>query len=156
MGYVDKHLGADEAVVFRTRLHPVIFAGAATFSAFVIGVVLLIVRRNQLAGETVLTLSLIGAAIVVVSLASPYIRWQTSEFAVTSRRVIVKLGLLWVHTVELLIPNIETVTVDQSIWGRLLGYGTLRIAGTEGTVEAFARVSRPTALREAVLRRARR
>jgi len=63
----------------------------------------------------------------------------------------IKVGLLSVHTVELLNPKVEAIGVDQTLAGRLLGYGTLRITGTGGTVEAFPRVARPDALRDAVM-----
>jgi len=146
--------GPGEQVVFRTRLHPVVFAGAAGSSALVIGIVTLIVHRNELSGDTIRLLWLVAALLVALAFVSPYVRWRTSEFAVTSRRVLVKVGLLSVHTLELLIPKVEAIGVDQTIAGRLLGYGTLRIVGTGGTVEAFPRVAEPQALREAVLRQA--
>ena len=154
MGYIDKHLAPGEQVVFRTRLHPVIFAGTAAFAAFVLGVVGLIVSRNELTARTVALLWLAGVIIAIGSLLPLYVRWQTSEFAVTDRRVLVKVGLLSVHTLELLLPKVEAIGVDQTIGGRLLGYGTLRIVGTGGTVEAFARVAQPQALREAVVSQA--
>jgi uncharacterized membrane protein YdbT with pleckstrin-like domain len=154
MSYIEKHLAPGEELAFRTRLHPVIFAGTVTFAACVIGVTVLIVARNALAPETIRLLWLAAAAIVVVSFAPPYLRWRTSEFAVTNRRVLVKVGLLSIHTVELLLPKVEAIAVDQTLAGRLLGYGTLRIVGTGGTVEAFPRVSRPQGLREAVARQA--
>jgi len=156
MSYVEKHLTPGEEIAFRTRLHPVIFAGTATFAACVIGATALIVARNELAPETVRLLWLAAVAIVAVSFSSPYLRWRTSEFAVTNRRVLVKVGLLSVHTVELLLPKVEAIAVDQTIAGRLFGYGTLRIVGTGGSVEAFPRVAQPEALREAVVRQAPR
>jgi uncharacterized membrane protein YdbT with pleckstrin-like domain len=152
MGYIEKHLAPGEQVVFRTRLHPVIFAGTAAFAAFVLGVVVLIVSRNELAPRTVALLWLAGVLVGPGSLLPLYVRWQTSEFAVTDRRVLVKVGLLSVHTLEVLLPKVEAIGVDQTIGGRLLGYGTLRIVGTGGTVEEFARVAHPQALREAVVR----
>src|SRR5947207_395508 len=143
MAYFPKHLAPGGQAVFRTRLHPVIFAGTAAFAAFVLGVVGLIVSRNELTARTVALLWLAGVIIAIGSLLPLYVRWQTSEFAVTDRRVLVKVGLLSVHTLELLLPKVEAIGVDQTIGGRLLGYGTLRIVGTGGTVEAFARVAQP-------------
>src|SRR3989475_10797297 len=154
MGYIEKHLAPGERVVFRTRLHPVIFAGTAAFAAFVVGVVGLIVSRNELTARTVALLWLAGVIIAIGSLLPLYVRWQTSGFAVTDRRGLVKVGLLSVHTVELLLPKAEAIGVDQTIRGRLLGYGTLRIVGTGGPGEAFARVAQPQALREAVVSQA--
>src|SRR5689334_2578835 len=156
MGYVEKHLAPDEEIAFRTRLHPVVFAGTVTFAACVIGATALIVARNELAPETVRLLWLAAAGIIVVSFVSPYLRWRTSEFAVTNRRVLVKVGLLSVHTVELLLGKVEAIAVDQPLTGRLLGYGTLRVVGTGGSVEAFPRVARPDAFRDAVVRQSPR
>src|SRR5881396_4125762 len=115
MGYIEKHLAPGEQVVFRTRLHPVIFAGTAAFAVFVLGVVALIVSRNELAARTVALLWLAGVLVALGSLLPPYVRWQTSEFAVTDRRVLVKMGLLSVHTLELVLPKVEAIGVEPPI-----------------------------------------
>src|SRR5712692_4142545 len=117
MSYIEKHLAPGEEVAFRTRLHPVIFAGTATFAACVVGATLLVIARNELSAGTIRLLWLAAVAIVAVSFASPYLRWRTSEFAVTNRRVLVKVGLLSVHTVELLLPKVEAIAVDQTLTG---------------------------------------
>ena len=151
MSYVDRHLGPDERVVYRTRYHMILFGGALWFTAIVFGIVALIVHRNDLPPETVRRLWLAGAAVAASGFISPFARWRTSEFAVTTVRVIAKTGIVSVHTIELLLPKVEAVEVDQSLAGRLLGYGTLRVVGTGGTDESFARVANPEGLREAVL-----
>src|SRR5207244_10666632 len=154
MGCIERRLAPGEQVVFRTRLHPVIFAGTAAFAAFVLAVVGLIVSRNELTARTVALLWLAGVIIAIGSLLPLYVRWQTSEFAVTDRRVLVKVGLLSVHTLELLLPKVEAIGVDQTIGGRLLGHGTLRIAGPGAPGETLGRVAQPQALRDAVVRQA--
>ena len=108
-------------------------------------------HRNALAPETVRLLWLAAVLTIIISFVSPYLRWRTSEFAVTTRRVLVKVGLVSIHTVELLLPKGEAIGVDQPLAGRLLGYGTLRLVGTGGTVEIFPRVARAEAVREAVV-----
>src|SRR5437660_2241638 len=114
MSYVDRHLTPEETVVFRTRLHPVVFAGTAFFAACVIAVVVLIVTRNDLPAESVRLLSLAGVAVALGSFVTPVLRWRTSEFAVTTSRVLVKIGLLSVHTLELMLPKVETIGVDEA------------------------------------------
>jgi uncharacterized membrane protein YdbT with pleckstrin-like domain len=156
MSYIDRHLVPDEQVVFRTRLHPIVLGSTITFAACVVGATVLIIVRNELAPETVRLLWLAAAGVILVSLAPPVLRWRTSEFAVTNRRVLVKIGLLSVHTVELLLPKVEAMSVDQSFAGRVLGYGTLRLSGSGGTVEVFPRVARPEGLREALVEQAPR
>ena len=151
MPYIDRHLVPGEQVIFRTRFHPVMFAGTGFFALCVVGVAALIVQRNALAPETVRLLWLAAFLTIIISFVSPYLRWRTSEFAVTTRRVLVKVGLVSIHTVELLLPKVEAIGVDQPFTGRLLGYGTLRLVGTGGTVEIFPRVARAEAVREAVV-----
>ena len=156
MSYVDKHLVPGEKVVFRTRLHPIVFGSSAFFAVCVLGIAALVVTRNALPRETVGILWLAAVVIAIVSLAPSWLRWRTSEFVVTDQRVLVKIGLLAVHTLEILLAKVEAIGVDQPLAGRLLGYGTLRIVGTGGTVEEFERVARPDGLREAVVRQAPR
>src|SRR5262245_25361779 len=112
MAYVDQTLGPDERVVFKTRLHPVIFIGAISFAAFAPLAPALIIRHNELPSDTNRMMALVGAAVAVISLVPPLARWYTSEFAVTNRRVLVKVGLLSVHTLELLLGKVEAIGVD--------------------------------------------
>ncbi|MFN8545770.1 MAG: PH domain-containing protein [Candidatus Binatia bacterium] len=154
MSYVDRHLGPGERVEFRTRLHPVLFTGTVGFGLAVAAAVVLVVQRNELGLEAVLRLVGGGIAATALSVVGPYVRWRTSEFAVTDRRVLVKLGFLSVRTVDLLVGKVEAVSVDQTPLGRLLGFGTVQITGTGGTIEAFSHVARPFGFRDAVLRHA--
>src|SRR2546426_4559076 len=125
MAYIDNPLAPGEQVVFRTRLHPVIFAGTATFAAFVLGAVALIVSRNELSPRTVALLWLAGVVIGPGSLLPLYVRWRTSEFAVTDRRGLGKGGGLSVRTLEGGLSKGAALGGDQTNGGRRLGYGTL-------------------------------
>ena len=68
---------------------------------------------------------------------SPLIENWTSEYAITNKRVIIKIGLISRKTLEMNLSKIESVNVDQSIFGRLLGYGAITIIGTGGTRDIF-------------------
>lgn len=63
-------------------------------------------------------------------------RWS-DEFVVTNKRIICKTGIFSRRTLEMNLNKIETVNVDQSIFGRIFGYGTIAIIGTGGTRESF-------------------
>lgn len=80
----------------------------------------------------------------------PLVERVTSEYAITNKRVIVKRGLISRRTLELNLQRVESVSVDQSILGRLLGYGTITIIGTGGTREPFHRIAHPLEFRKAV------
>jgi uncharacterized membrane protein YdbT with pleckstrin-like domain len=86
-------------------------------------------------------------AILTLFIAPLIDRWS-DEFAITNKRVIVKTGLISRKTLEMNISKIESVNVDQSILGRILGYGTIKVIGTGGTREEFHKIKRPLQFRK--------
>jgi uncharacterized membrane protein YdbT with pleckstrin-like domain len=74
---------------------------------------------------------------------SPIIQFNTSEFCLTNRRIVFKLGLIRLKVIGMNLSKIESIEVDQNLLGRLLGYGTLSIHGTGGTMEKFFCVKQP-------------
>ncbi len=58
-----------------------------------------------------------------------YFRLRSIEQGVTNKRVILKTGIISRHTEELKLSSIETVEIEQSIWGRMFGYGTVKLTG---------------------------
>ena len=75
------------------------------------------------------------------------IRRACTELAVTDRRVIYKSGLLARHTLEMNRSKVESVDVDQSLLGRLLGFGTITVRGTGGSLEPIRLISDPLTFR---------
>jgi uncharacterized membrane protein YdbT with pleckstrin-like domain len=73
----------------------------------------------------------------------PLILVYTSEYVITNKRAIFKIGLIFRKTLEMNLKKIETVNVDQTIMGRILGYGTITIIGTGGTRETFHNIYNP-------------
>ena len=80
----------------------------------------------------------------------PFMTRRTSEYAVTNKRVIAKEGWLSRRTVEMNLPRIESLAVQQGMGGRMLGYGTVDVIGTGGTRERFSRIGAPLEFRRAV------
>ena len=90
--------------------------------------------------------------LTAVVLAIPaWLRRLATEVAVTDRRVIYKTGLIQRHTIEINIDKIESADVDQSIVGRLFGFGSITIRGTGEGVEPLRNIAQPLQLRNAVL-----
>lgn len=77
----------------------------------------------------------------------PLIKKLTTELAITNKRVVIKVGLISRKTVEMNLNKIESITVDQTILGRILGYGSIIINGTGGTKEPFSNIRDPLAFR---------
>jgi uncharacterized membrane protein YdbT with pleckstrin-like domain len=78
---------------------------------------------------------------------APAIKRWSDEFGITNKRVIAKTGLISRETLELNLSKIESVSVDQSVMGRLLGYGSVVINGTGGTKEIFHNIAKPVTFR---------
>ena len=74
-------------------------------------------------------------------------RW-TNEFAITNKRVIIKIGFFRRRTIELNLTKIESVNVLQSVLGRILGFGSIVIVGTGGTKEIFPNIRGPLKFRK--------
>lgn len=70
-----------------------------------------------------------------------------SEFAITTKRVIMKTGVLSSNTFEMNLNKIESVNVNQGILGKMLDYGTITFIGTRSTRETFYHVSKPMEFR---------
>ena len=81
----------------------------------------------------------------------PYIQAKTDEFVVTSKRIIIKKGLIAYYTLEMNLSRVETVNVEQSLVGRLLGYGCITIIGTGGTRERFMGIQNPIKFRQSFM-----
>ncbi len=141
MGYVTRNLLPEERVVYWARLHRIIY--------LLPGAILLAALGALLAGGGRFAAAALGS-IGLVLLARPWFRSIGCEFAVTDKRVLIKVGLIRRHSLELLLPKVEGIGVDQSILGRILGYGTITVSGTGGTRESFELIANPLEFRRQV------
>ena len=78
----------------------------------------------------------------------PLIDNWSSEYAITNKRVIIKVGLIRRRTIEMNAQKVESIAVDQSILGRILGYGDITVIGTGATKETFVQISNPIQFRK--------
>lgn len=79
---------------------------------------------------------------------APLIDLYTDQFAITNKRVVIKTGLISRKTVELNLSKIESVNVDQTVMGRIFGFGSITIIGIGGTREAFVNIRKPLEFRK--------
>jgi uncharacterized membrane protein YdbT with pleckstrin-like domain len=141
MSYVERNLLPNEEITYRARLHRIVY--------FLPDCVFLVAVLVGLAGGAWIAAAVI-AAIGVVLFIPPWIRSASSEFAITNKRVLIKVGLVRRHSLELLLQKVEGIGVDQSVLGRILGYGTITVSGVGGTKESFRMISDPLEFRRQV------
>jgi uncharacterized membrane protein YdbT with pleckstrin-like domain len=145
MSYIDRHLLEGERIVFRTRLHWLQFTGPVLFAVLVLGPAAWLLARTSSSA-----LAAVPVAVALAVLAAAYVRQQSSDFAVTNKRVMMKVGVLRTRSIELLLGKIEAIAVDQSLAGRLFGYGDIVVTGSGGTREPFTGIRAPLEFRRAV------
>lgn len=145
MSYIDGNLLSGEHVVYRTRLHWLLFMGPVLLT-----VVVFLPIAWFLANGTWSGLAWIPLALGSLVLLATFIKRQSSDFAVTNKRVMMKVGVFSTRSVELLLNKIEAIAVNQGFIGRIFGYGDIVITGSGGTTEAFSHIQGPLAFRRAV------
>ena len=148
MDYLEKNLLPGETVAYRAHLHPIIYLQSVFF-----GLVGLSFVVFGLANPELSFFWMLGAVFLLYAAAvGAYhaVRSASSEFAVTSKRVVIKVGFIKRKTLEMVLTKVETIRVDQSILGRMLGYGTIVVTGTGGTNEPFAALANPLEFRRQV------
>ena len=87
----------------------------------------------------------------LVFLVMAYVRYNSTELAVTTKRVIVKHGFIRRQTVEINLSKVESIQVDQGVLGRLFNFGTLVISGTGTSHAPIAGISEPMGFRKAFI-----
>ena len=97
----------------------------------------------------IVLLPALGLGLIFIGMA--YVRYKTTELAITTRRVIVKHGFIRRRTVEININKVESIQVDQGILGRMFNFGTLVIAGAGDPQAPIAGISSPMEFRKAFI-----
>ncbi|HEY3295443.1 MAG TPA: PH domain-containing protein [bacterium] len=137
MGYIEQSLAANETVVYKGKLSPYIFSSSLLFALLWIWAILVRVQP----------LIFFCGLLTLLSLISNAIRLRSAEFAVTTRRVVLKDGFLRRRTIEILLSKVEGAHVNQGIFGRMFNYGKLTVVGSGGTQQPFTKVEAPLTFR---------
>ncbi len=156
MTYVQRVLQPDETLVYSTTLHWFIYLRAARYA--IVALALLIgssfVPQDQPVAATALLVAAGALGLVMLWFwLWAFIKRATTEFAVTSRRVIIKMGLIRRDTREMNLAVVERVDVHQTILGRILDFGEVLIHGTGGSWEPFRLISDPLTFRSHITAR---
>lgn len=145
MSYIDSNLLPDERIVFRTRLHWLLFLWPVAFVVIVLCPAAWILAMGSSSGYAWVPL-----VAGLLTLLPPFIKRLSSDFAVTNRRIMMKEGVFHTRSTEVLLSKVEAIAVDQSLPGRIFGYGDIVVTGTGGTKETFMQIQAPLEFRRAV------
>jgi len=142
VSYVENNLLVGESMTYRARLHWIIFLKGGLFVlAAIVALAYLESPYNQYLGGGLFLLA-------IVYLIIPVIEYYSNEFAVTNKRLIVKTGLIRIDSLEILLSKVEGIQVNQTILGRILGYGSITITGTGGSRDPYLNIAEPLEFRK--------
>ena len=156
MSYVEKNLIPGEKLIYRTGVHwSVLFGPAIIALILAVPAIAILAFRDEIfaKGISVNAADIAAAAFIVVAMAIfgySVVQKNATEIAVTDRRVIIKTGMASRRSLEIMLAKIESIGIDETLMGRMLGYGTVVIHGTGGTPEPFRMIAHPSEFRMAV------
>lgn len=134
MGYLKHHLLEQEVLQFQTKKHWIIF----------FPVLIWLIITGYVAHTAVIfpKIALIPLLITLITAITSAIDYFFSEYAVTNVRLILKEGLIWRRSTTEKLSAIAKTEVDQSILGRIFGYGHL-IVFSFGGANRYSMLCRP-------------
>jgi len=161
VGYTESLLATNEKILYRTKQHWMapIFGTIAGVLVLVGGVVLFVLQLTMgtdgavgalrtLAFWASLILVVVGVAMVGYS----YVQWWVEDYAVTNQKVVKVAGLLRKRTSGAALEKINDVIMEQGPLGRMLGYGTLKVATASDSTDLIYETMRaPADFRRAML-----
>ena len=154
MSYVQRVLQPDEKVVYQSTLHWIIFIPAMLLLLIgLAGLAVYFLYDDETMRMVAYSLMAVGFGTAFISFLTAWFKRWTTEVAVTDRRIIYKHGFINRHTVEMNMDKVESVDVDQSVFGRLFDYGDITVRGTGSSIEPLRRIDSPLAFRNAVTAR---
>jgi len=151
MRYIERILQPGEKLLYSGTIHWVIYIPAIILS--LIAVALLTLVKQGPTGMSWLIGSVAVWLAAGVTFFSAWFKRWTTEIDVTDRRVVYKRGLIKRHTIEMNMDKVESVDVDQTIFGRILNYGDVTVRGTGEGWEPLYNIGAPLDLRNHITAR---
>ena len=132
MSYLDKNLIPGEEIAFRTKKNLILFLMPVVWTMIVVKI------------------GFIPAIATAVVWINGWLDYVTSEFAVTNKRVFMKEGFFFRHINETQLRTISNVTINQSLIGRIMNYGTVWVNTFGGENDPFTEIASPNEFQKQV------
>ena len=147
MPYPKKNLNTNETIALDMHPHWWFFAepAAALFGSIVLGIVVL--TQTDEGTNARKAAGLVAIALLVITalwLVGRYLKWLTTNFVITSQRLIFRAGVIAKSGIEIPLERVNNVNFSQSVFERILGAGDLLIeSGGEDGQQRFTDIRRP-------------
>ena len=154
--YIEKTLGDDEEILYRANFNWTFSFWPALWFLISLTPVIVLGYAQFIAPDPAQSLRIgwyifgIGLLFGFWHLLSHLIILWTTEIAVTTYRFVYKKGLISRDSQEVSLNKIEEITLKQSIWGRIFGYGALILRGTGVGVIELPNIDEPIKVRRII------
>lgn len=141
--YADRLLADGERVALRGRQHVLatLIEGRVAWAIFAAALVLVILTFQLEPGLVRDIFSWLGLILLLVGLAwlgQIYLNWYSQDYVITNRRVMKVEGVLKKRSADSSLEKINDAVLEQSVFGRMLGYGDLDIlTANEQSVDRY-------------------
>lgn len=146
MAYPRNLLNVDEEIVLDLKPHWLAVAppALALVAALVLSFAVVIWDLNGTVDKVASAVALVVLLVVLVWFAFRVVSWASTNFTLTTDRLISRYGVLSKSGVEIPLDRINTVFFNQSLFERVMGAGDLAIesAGERGN-QSFANIRKP-------------
>lgn len=128
MSYIQESLSKDEQVVALFRLHWVAYLPMVLW----------------------LVLALVTFGLTLFLALYEYLKLRFTEQGVTNKRVILKTGIISRQSEEMKLKSIETVEINQGVFGRIFGFGNIHVTGRGTSDVVFKAIDDPIAVKREI------
>ena len=154
MSYVEKHLIEGERIVYKTRLHWIVLVVPALLAVIfgAAGIALLALSKGRsgdapTGSEAMMAAGTMLLLIGLVFIARGILKRNSTQMTVTNMRVVANVGIAARRSIEIFLSRVESIGVEETMAGRMLGYGAVIVRGTGGTPETFNLIAHPLEFR---------
>jgi uncharacterized membrane protein YdbT with pleckstrin-like domain len=151
MSYVKSVLQPGENIRFVTDIHWRVYFPGVLF--LIAAVAVYFVGGRSIAQGAGAIWHVLAGILFLCSAVFLFLGWfkrLTTEVAVTDKRIIYKRGFISRYTIEMHLDKVESVDVDQSVLGRIFGYGDIIIRGVGASLEPLRDIESPIEFRSHV------
>ncbi len=166
MAYKKANLSSGEQIVHVAHKHIIVLLRAAVqwiaLFIFSLIVAIFISTYNPPPGEAsnfittirpfVQIITLVAMFISFIAFGISYLVWQAEQYIITNERVIQVEGIINKKEFTTSLEKINDIETDQSLFGRVLGYGTVRLlTGSDSGVNQLDYLNKPFEFKKIML-----
>lgn len=137
MTNLTKNLLPNERILFRTKKHIIIF-----FVPIVLTIFSMYTTYYMRTNPILVHIQAVPWIVTLVLWLFYGLEYLTSEFAVTTKRILMREGFFNRHATEMRLASVSQINIDQGIVGQLLNFGTVSI-NAFGAYDFFPTIAQP-------------